>query len=101
MEVEQQEKECPASRVLVVDDEPLIRELLVDIAVELGFKCHEVKNATEALVKIKENQFHCIFIDQVMPDMTGSELIGKIKELQLPYKPNIKIVSGHDGCLSN
>jgi len=66
--------------ILVVDDEPLIRELLEEILKKEGYSVNTVKNGLSALKKIKEHHFDLIITDVRMPDMDGIMLLKKIRE---------------------
>src|SRR5689334_22673789 len=73
--------ELPPTRLLVVDDEDFVRELLADILE--GEHC-EVKLAmdgTEALELFREHEFDGVFTDIGMPGMSGWELAREIRQL--------------------
>ena len=73
--------EPPPTRLLVVDDEDFVRELLADILE--GERC-EVKLAadgTEALDLFREHEFDGVFTDIGMPGMSGWELAREIRQL--------------------
>jgi signal transduction histidine kinase/CheY-like chemotaxis protein len=73
--------ELPPTRLLVVDDEDFVRELLADILE--GERC-EVKLAadgTEALDLFREHEFDGVFTDIGMPGMSGWELAREIRQL--------------------
>ncbi|MDR2477584.1 MAG: response regulator [Treponema sp.] len=69
-----------AIRVLVVDDDPDIREYFADIAGRVGFFCDTAANGLEALEKIEKNGAYAIyFVDWKMPGLDGIELTRRIK----------------------
>ena len=73
--------ELPPTRLLVVDDEDFVRDLLRDILE--GERC-EVKLAqdgTEALALFREHEFEGVFTDVGMPGMSGWELAREIRQL--------------------
>ena len=59
--------------ILVVDDDPLIRDMMVDILED----CHveTARNGSEALVKLRGENDYLVFLDLMMPLMTGEELV--------------------------
>ena len=62
--------------ILVVDDEPAIRESLGDLLREEGYEVLEAQNGAEALVRLREPAQHppCVIIlDLMMPVMDGYE----------------------------
>ena len=61
--------------VLVVDDEPMVRMLAVDLFEELGCEVLEAGNADEALRRLRERpDVSLMFTDCRMPGMSGPEL---------------------------
>ncbi len=67
--------------ILVVDDEPIIRDILVRKLTSSGYKPVAVENAFEALDKMQENPFPVILSDIMMPGIDGIELIKKVRIL--------------------
>jgi len=66
-------------RVLVIDDEPEIRELFTTVAEKLNFSCSVAADGEEATRMLDENDDYDIyFVDWRLPDMVGSELIRRI-----------------------
>ena len=68
-------------RVLVVEDEMLIRMLAVDMLEDLGFAADEAGNAAEALQMLKapKADYTMIFLDIGLPDMRGDDLIKQVR----------------------
>ncbi len=71
----------PASTLLIVDDIPENRLLLVDLLSPLGFNILEAGDGQKALHLAKESQPDAIIIDLFMPQMDGFELIRCIRSL--------------------
>jgi signal transduction histidine kinase/ActR/RegA family two-component response regulator len=67
-------------RILVADDESAVRELLADILESEGFEVTLAVNGTEALKLYDTQNFHAVFTDLGMPDMSGWELARLIRE---------------------
>lgn len=66
-------------RILVVDDEQSIRELLeISLRTE-NFAVDVCDSAIAALEKLKQNTYDVVITDISMPEMTGIELLSKIK----------------------
>jgi putative two-component system response regulator len=66
-------------RVLLVDDEPLQRLLLMRALEPLGVEVSEARNGREALDLFKEKPYHLVLTDLHMPLMDGLELTRAIK----------------------
>ena len=80
MQDEQQDTEYPLCRVLVVDDEPLIRELLVECLEIAGLDAETADCGPAALKLMETESFDLVLTDMKMPEMTGLELIRRIQE---------------------
>ena len=67
--------------VLIVDDAPSARAVLKDMLTELGFdSIHEAANGREASSIISRESVNLVLCDQVMPDMSGKELLVHIRQ---------------------
>lgn len=66
-------------RILVVDDEDSVRRVLSQVLSEDGFKVTEAASGAEALDQFEKTPFSLVITDIVMPEMTGIELLKKIK----------------------
>ena len=80
-------------RVLIVDDEEQVRNLIVSLFSNYGHSCETAKDGIEALEKIKKNSFDSAVIDIVMPLMNGITLTKELVKLY-PDLP-IMIMTGH------
>jgi response regulator RpfG family c-di-GMP phosphodiesterase len=70
------------NRILVVDDEIVIRALLVDILTEEGFEVETAASAPVALdMLVTPGNFVILFTDIMMPDMNGIELIREARKI--------------------
>lgn len=68
-------------KILVVDDEELIRLSLRKLLEKHGYPVEVASSAAEALDKLKADGFRIVITDIMMPDMDGIELLKRIKEL--------------------
>jgi diguanylate cyclase (GGDEF)-like protein len=80
-------------KVLIVDDEETVGNLLVSLLSNRGYECQTAKDGIEALEKIKNNSFDSAVIDVVMPIMDGITLTKEL--LKLYPKFPIMIMTGH------
>lgn len=67
-------------RILIVDDEQIIRESLSFVLKKEGYVVEEAANGTEALRKQTEQPFDVIISDIEMPEMRGIELLERIRQ---------------------
>jgi putative nucleotidyltransferase with HDIG domain len=77
-----------SDKILVVDDEAVIRELLSDILEDEGYPVESRPNAPSALAAITEDDgFVLLFTDIMMPEMDGIELIKRAREVRPALVP--------------
>ncbi|HUU45178.1 MAG TPA: response regulator [Acidobacteriota bacterium] len=70
------------ARILVVDDEELLRNMLRSILLREGYRSVRcVPDGMTALHKLKKQKFDIMLTDVRMPDMSGIELLIKAKRL--------------------
>jgi len=66
--------------ILIVDDDPLIRELLGTFVSSFGFDFVMAGDGTEAVDKLKDEEFTVVITDIMMPNMDGIELLKHIRK---------------------
>jgi len=67
-------------RVLVVDDELSVREILAEGLAAAGYETFTAGSASEAIALLERERVHLVLSDIEMPGATGLELLGQIKE---------------------
>jgi response regulator RpfG family c-di-GMP phosphodiesterase len=72
------------ARILVVDDEKVIREILADFLTMEGYVVHAVEDGALALEELHKRSYNLVISDLKMPNLTGLELIQKIGEESIP-----------------
>lgn len=68
------------SKLLVVDDDPNIRELIVHFMKNEGFDVYEVSDGLEALTKLDSVKVDIVILDVMMPNMDGWELCSELRK---------------------
>lgn len=68
-----------ACRVLLVDDEPNIRNLLSSLLEEAGFEAEQAEDGLDGLVKLRERLPNVIISDLEMPRMSGFESLAVVR----------------------
>lgn len=70
-------------RILIVEDEVLVRMFTVDALEDEGFKVEESATATEAIGKLQQqSEFAAVIIDVGLPDRSGDELATEMRALR-------------------
>lgn len=77
------------ARILVVDDEDAIRELIVSILTSAGYQVASAPNGRAAVQRLAESPFHAVITDLVMPEQEGIETI---QMLRREY-PDVKVIA--------
>ena len=72
-----------SERILVVDDEDIIRESLTFVLKKEGYTVQEAENGLVAYNKLQEESFDLVITDLEMPEMKGIELLEEIKKLNI------------------
>lgn len=70
-------------RILVVDDEEMIRELFGIALCKSGFNVTTAGSGEEALVIMHDNRFHLVFLDLNLPGLDGIKCCKIIREKNL------------------
>lgn len=81
-----------AGVVLVVDDEPLPRQLFSDVLREAGHVTHEASNGHRALEIVRQESIDVVLLDIMMPGISGLEVLGKLGEFA-PDSPVIIVTA--------
>jgi len=66
-------------RLLIVDDDAVLRPLLADYFRRLGFRVEERETGTDALEPAITGNFDCFILDVSMPGISGLELLKRIR----------------------
>ncbi len=76
--------------ILVVDDEPIIRDLLAHIVEREGFRVLVAGNGREAMDVMAKQRISMVITDLMMPEMNGLELLVEVKD-RFPGTPVILV----------
>jgi CheY-like chemotaxis protein len=91
-----------AARILVVDDDPLLRRLAVKVLAKYGHTVREAVNGREALRSIADERPDLVVLDLEMPEMPGLDVLRELRSapatLHLPVL--ILTVSGNEAATS-
>lgn len=68
-------------QVLVVDDDPIIRDMVVDILDFEGYEAATARNGREALGMLQGEQSYLVLLDLMMPVMGGQEFCQRLNAM--------------------
>jgi putative nucleotidyltransferase with HDIG domain len=86
----------PAERILVVDDEEAIREIVCSMLMTANYQCVQASSGLKALALLDSGaQFELMLSDLMMADLDGIGLLERTKE-KFPEMPVVMITAVHD-----
>ena len=85
-------------RILVVDDEPLIRQTSAMVLASNGYEVRTAGDGFEALIELRQALPDLIISDLSMPNMSGFELLSVVRR-RFPEIPVIAITGKFDGTM--
>ena len=86
------ERTCHQRHILVVDDEPLVRQTVQMLLQDDGYVVDEAESGPQALAMFEPGKFDMVFTDYFMPDMKGDQLAAAIKK-RSPKQPVVMITA--------
>ena len=81
-------------KILLVDDDPAVLEILGDFIAVFGFEYETAKDGLEAIERLKQSTFHIVLTDMMMPNMDGMELLHHIHNNYPEIK--VMVITGYD-----
>jgi two-component system, OmpR family, phosphate regulon response regulator PhoB len=78
------------AKLLLAEDEEVLRMLVVDTLEDEGYEIDEAFDGLEAFNLLCENAYDLIILDFMMPVMTGLEVIEKMRAM--PSKQDVKVM---------
>ncbi len=86
----------PAERILVVDDEETIREIVCSMLTSCNYQCRQAASGLEALALLESGEeFELMLSDLMMAGLDGNGLLEKTKE-KFPDMPVVMVTAVHD-----
>ena len=67
--------------IIIVDDDPFVLDSLGALLSDYGYLTHTFSNGYDALEKFRNNPVDCVLTDVHMAEITGIELLGKIRDI--------------------
>src|SRR6201993_3923244 len=84
-----------AHRVLVVDDEPAIRQSLSGVLEDEGYAVESAESGEACLESLPAGNFELVLLDIWLPGMDGMEVLSRIQEIPFEERPVVVMISGH------
>ncbi len=86
----------PAERILVVDDEEAIREIVTSMLISVNYQCRQASSGVEALAMLNSGEeFELMLSDLMMAEMDGIGLLERTKE-KFHDMPVVMVTAVHD-----
>ena len=79
-------------RILIVDDDAVIRTLLVDVLTDPGYQLDTASNGADAIDKLERQYFDLVVTDMVMPKANGLDVLLASKRLE-PDRPVVIVTA--------
>lgn len=81
-------------KVLIIDDEPLVRRSLARALKSRGHQTVEAEDGTQGLAAWRTEAPDLVFLDVLMPGMTGPQVL---KEIGKPHPGKVILISAFSG----
>jgi len=79
-------------KIILVDDNAVVRDMLVDLVASLGYSADAAESGEEALAMFDRGQYDFVLTDLLMPGMTGWDVLEAVRQRD-PQMPVI-IITG-------
>ncbi len=90
---ESEEQEVVCARLLIVDDEEIMREFLREVLGDQGYAIDLACSGREAVKKMKAAEYDVVITDIVMPELDGLGVVAAASEL--PYEVAVIVMTGY------
>lgn len=88
------ERTAERERILIVEDEPTVADLIADVLAEEGYRADTLLDSRSALGKLEEKNYSLVICDLKMPHMDGPGLYQALVRGESPMQHKILFVTG-------
>ncbi len=81
-------------RLLVVDDDPGVQELLAEVLTGAGYRVETAFNSDEAVGRVAEEKYDGMVLDLVLPEEDGLALYDRVLEISPSLRDRVVFISG-------
>ena len=81
------------TKVLIIDDDPLLREVAVEQLTGAGYDCAIAEDGRLGIASLEARPVELVLLDMIMPNMDGVETLGQIKA-RWPELPVVVMSAG-------
>ena len=85
----------PRPRILLIDDDPNVRDVLQHLLASFGYECHTAADGVSGLACFEKGGWDLVLIDVIMPAMSGWVVVETIRRRALTL-PMVLITGMHD-----
>jgi two-component system nitrogen regulation response regulator NtrX len=82
-------------QILIVDDEPLIRQSLAGVLEDDGYQTLAVESGEACIELLQRTSVDLVLLDVWLSGMDGLETLARIQEIPFEDRPTAVIISGH------
>jgi flagellar protein FlaH len=86
------------TRILVVDDEPQIRDLMNNILFDAGYEVIQASDGREALERVRQERPDLVLLDVTMPEMNGFEVVRNLRGIPSMGDTPVILMTGLDAA---
>ena len=90
--MEDQQAQPNGKKILIIEDEQFISELYVRSLTKAGYEVKVVVDGQEALSVAQTNTFDIILLDIMLPNITGTEILARLRNKQETPQLKSKII---------
>ncbi len=87
-------------RILIVDDEPAIRRMFTSFLTKAGYDTGIAESGIEAIQKLLDETYDLVLLDQVMPGLSGMDVLQKMQDLPTDFPPVIMVTAAYSPQLA-